>query len=139
MIGDFADGIECEWKEGGQLRTRQVRDAIRYHPVTNEPVWFNHAAFFHYSSQPEPNRSLMIAEYGVEGLPYNVTFGDGGQIDEKTIDILRDAYLAERVVFPWRPNDIMLLDNMSVAHAREPYEGDRRVLVAMTNPHSAAA
>ena len=28
-----------------------------------------------------------------------------------------------------------MLDNMSVAHGRQPYQGERQVLVAMSEPH----
>jgi alpha-ketoglutarate-dependent taurine dioxygenase len=35
-------------------------------------------------------------------------------------------------MFPWQQDDVLLLDNMSMAHAREPYAGERNVVVAMT-------
>ena len=37
--------------------------------------------------------------------------------------------------FPWQEGDILLLDNMSVSHAREPFEGNRDVVVCMTNAY----
>ena len=42
-------------------------------------------------------------------------------------------------MFAWHEGDIMLLDNMSVAHAREPFVGERLVLAAMTNPYGEPA
>jgi len=35
------------------------------------------------------------------------------------------------VRFEWQPHDIALVDNMLVAHARDPYVGPRKILVAM--------
>lgn len=34
---------------------------------------------------------------------------------------------------PWRAGDLMLIDNVLVAHGRRPFEGARRVLVAMSD------
>jgi TfdA family taurine catabolism dioxygenase TauD len=66
-----------------------------------------------------------------EDLPNNTYYGDGCRIEEEIIERLRDAYLKEKVRFGWKEGDILMLDNMSVAHGREPYIGDRRVVVAM--------
>ncbi|MNF05587.1 Taurine catabolism dioxygenase TauD, TfdA family [compost metagenome] len=35
------------------------------------------------------------------------------------------------VVFPWRTGDVLMLDNMLTAHARKPFSGERKVVVAM--------
>jgi len=134
-----SNDIAFEWKSGDRLRTKQVRPAIRHHPRTGEPVWFNHAAFFHVTSLPPDMARVLLDELGEEGLPYNTCFGDGGSIDESTIEHIRAAYLAEKVVFDWEEGDVMLLDNMSVAHGREPYAGEREVVVSMTEPCSGAS
>jgi alpha-ketoglutarate-dependent taurine dioxygenase len=128
-----ANDIQLEWQSGGRLRTRQVRPAIRRHPKSGEPVWFNHGAFFHHTSLAPALRSSLEGEYGIERLPYNTCYGDGSAIEPEVAAHLRAAYAAERVLFPWRDGDVMLLDNMSVAHAREPYTGAREVVVAMTD------
>lgn len=130
------NSILFEWKSGDRLRTRQVRPAIRTHPQTGEPVWFNHAAFFHISALDPAMQQVLLAELGEDGLPYNTFYGDGGSIDAATIEHIRDAYRAEKVKFLWREGDVMLVDNMSVAHAREPYSGHREVIVAMTEAYS---
>lgn len=131
-----SNGIATEWKEGNRLRTRQIRPAVRLHPLTGEPLWFNHAAFFHVSSLEEDARQALLADFGEDGLPYNTYFGDGTPIDPAVVEHIRDAYQQEKVVFPWYDGDVMLLDNLTIAHAREPYEGERKVVVAMTEPVS---
>jgi alpha-ketoglutarate-dependent taurine dioxygenase len=130
------NGIEVDWSESGKLRTRQVRPAMRKHPVTGEELWFNHAAFFHVSSLDTEVREALLWSYGEEGLPYNTYFGDGTRIDPAMIANINAAYCVETLVFPWCEGDIMLLDNMSIAHAREPYSGTRNVIVAMTEAQS---
>lgn len=128
--------IDFEWKSGDRLRTRQVRPAIRKHPRTGDAVWFNHAAFFHVTSLEPAARDALMSEFGEEGLPYNTYYGDGEPIEPSVAEHLRDAYLQEKIVFPWQKGDILMLDNMSVAHGREPYVGDRLVVVGMTEPYT---
>jgi alpha-ketoglutarate-dependent taurine dioxygenase len=124
--------IDFEWRPGDRLRTRQVRPAVRFHPKTGEAVWFNHAAFFHYTMLEPAVRDVLLASFSEEGLPFNTYYGDGTPIEPDVIEHIRLAYLAEKRVFPWQAGDVLLLDNMSIAHGRQPYVGQRKVIVAMT-------
>jgi alpha-ketoglutarate-dependent taurine dioxygenase len=126
--------IEPEWKPGGRLRTRQVRPAIFEHPLTREPVWFNHATFFHVSTLPAEIRDGLLAQFGQEDLPNNTYYGDGSEIEPATLASLRQAYLEEKVVFPWRQGDILMLDNVLAAHGREPFHGKREIRAGMALP-----
>ncbi len=128
--------IEFEWKDGDRLRTRQVRPAIRRHPKNDRLLWFNHAAFFHVTTLEPDLRNALLDDFGESGLPYNTYYGDGSPIAPDDVAEIHAAYQAERVMFPWKEGDIMLLDNMSVAHARQPFEGDREVVVMMTEPYT---
>jgi len=127
--------IELEWLGGERLRTRQVRPAIRSHPRSGEPVWFNHAAFFHVTALEPTLREALTSELAEDELPYNTFYGDGGPIDPAVIRHVLDAYEAEKVVFRWREGDVALYDNTRIAHARQPYEGERLTLVAMTEAY----
>ncbi|HTG35432.1 MAG TPA: TauD/TfdA family dioxygenase [Thermoanaerobaculia bacterium] len=128
-----ANRIEIEWRQDERLRTRQIRPAVRKHPVTGESLWFNHGAFFHISSQEPAVRAELQASFTEEDLPYNTYYGDGTPIEDEVIAHIREAYDREKVIFPWLPGDVLILDNMTVAHAREPYAGERKVIVAMVD------
>lgn len=128
--------IEWTWKGGDRLRTRQIRPAVRRHPKTGEPVWFNHAAFFHYTTLEPSMQQALLAEFGEENLPYNTYYGDGTSIEPDVVAQIRQAYEDEKIIFPWQQGDVLLLDNMAIAHAREPYVGERKILAAMTEPYS---
>jgi alpha-ketoglutarate-dependent taurine dioxygenase len=131
-----AGGIECEWLGEDRLRTRQIRAAIRTHPSSGEPVWFNHAMFFHISTLDRTTREGLLQILGEEDLPNNTYYGDGSAIEPDVLDHLRSAYDAETVRRSWHQGDILMLDNMLAAHGRAPFTGDRKVVVGMTEPYS---
>jgi alpha-ketoglutarate-dependent taurine dioxygenase len=130
-------GIEFEWKEGGRLRTRQVRPAVARHPETGEAVWFNHATFFHVSTLAPAIRDGLLSGLAPEELPNNTYYGDGTEIEPDVLEHLREAYTSEMVIFGWERGDVLVVDNMLTAHARQPYVGERRVLVGMAEPFGA--
>lgn len=127
-------GIGFEWREGGALRTTQVRPAVATHPRTGEEVWFNHAAFFHVTTLETASRLALTSQFAEEDLPNNTYYGDGSPIEPGVAGQLRAAYEQETVMFDWQGGDIMMLDNMLVAHAREPFSGERKIVVAMADP-----
>lgn len=127
-------GIECEWRSNERLRIRQRRPAIAMHPVTKDLVWFNHATFFHISTLDPEMRNALLAEFAEEDLPYNTYYSDGSPIEPEVLEILRGAYEAETIKFPWQEHDLLLLDNMLVAHGRSPFSGPRKILVGMAEP-----
>ena len=127
-------GIECEWKSGNRLRTRQVRPAVARHPRAGEKSWFNHAAFFHVATLDPLIRKMMLEEFGEDELPSNTYYGDGSRIEPSVLDEIRDAYTQEAISFPWESQDVLVLDNIYTAHSRSPYYGERKVLVGMADP-----
>ncbi|HWF05356.1 MAG TPA: TauD/TfdA family dioxygenase [Candidatus Angelobacter sp.] len=129
-------GIESEWRSNEHLRIRQRRPAIARHPVTGELVWFNHATFFHISTLDQEMRNALLAEFAEEDLPYNTYYSDGSRIEPEILEILRNAYEAETIKFSWQEHDLLLLDNMLVAHGRSSFIGPRKILVGMTEPYS---
>src|SRR5690606_1965391 len=114
--------IDWEWLDEERLRTRQVRPAIRVHPRTGDRVWFNHAVFFHISSLEPATRDAITAGLAPEDYPFDTFYGDGGPFEQDVLDELRAAYAAETTLFDWQTHDILLIDNMLVAHGREPFE-----------------
>jgi alpha-ketoglutarate-dependent taurine dioxygenase len=123
--------IDFEWKDGNRLRTRQIFDTIVTHPWTHEQVWFEHTAFFHISSLEPSMREALLSEYGEENLPFNTYYGDGSPIEPSVLNDIRAAYKQVAVRFPWQEGDVLLIDNMLMSHSREPFTGERKIVVSM--------
>lgn len=131
-----ANDIAFEWTGDNGLRTRQITPATEIHPVTGDKVWFNQAHLFHVSGLPADVARDMLAVYRVEDLPRNVYFGDGAPIDVEDLDCIRAVYDELKFHFDWRQGDIVLLDNMLFTHGRQPYSGERKILVGMAEMRS---
>lgn len=133
------DDVAWEWRADGGLVTRQVRPAVAVHPVTGESVWFNQATAFHVSTLPASLREGLIALLGEDGVPKTTLYGDGGTIEPEDLAAVRTAFESAAVRFTWQKDDVLMLDNMLVAHGRRPFTGARRINVAMALPHSLEA
>jgi hypothetical protein len=124
-------GIEYEWTADDGLRTRKVAQAVARHPRTCELAFFNQMQAHHVSClEPDLRRSLLSI-YDEEDLPRNVYYGDGTPIEDSVVDEVVEVYRRAAVVFPWQAGDVLLVDNMLTAHARNPFVGPRKILVAM--------
>ena len=125
-------GIQVAW-DGDILRVKEICPACLQHPITKEWVWFNQAHLFHVSNLDEDIREYLLGEYGEESLPRNAYFGDGTTIPSDYLDEIRKVIDKEKRKTPWESGDLLLLDNLLYAHGREPFTGDRKILVAMGN------
>jgi alpha-ketoglutarate-dependent taurine dioxygenase len=130
-------GIQVEWLSDDRLRTRQIRQVTITHPKTGETIWFNHAHMFHWSSLEQATRQALLSQFSDEELPRNACFGDGSRIDPELLDDIRAAYEQNAMRFTWQPGDVLMLDNILMSHARDPYVGPRKILVAMGDMCSA--
>jgi alpha-ketoglutarate-dependent taurine dioxygenase len=129
-------GIEFEWKSEDHLRTTQVCQAVAIHPQTGDRVWFNQAHLFHVSSLQTEVRESLLSAIAEENLPRNAFYGDGSPIESSVIEEINKIYQQEAITFPWKEGDILMLDNMLVAHGRKPFVGTRKVLVGMADAFS---
>jgi alpha-ketoglutarate-dependent taurine dioxygenase len=126
--------IQFDWGRDGSLHTAQICQGTAVHPSTGDELWFNQAHLFHVSSLGAGVARDMIEAFGADGLPRNAFYGDGAEIAGEALESIRAAFSQESVVFHWQKNDVLLLDNMQVAHGRRRYSGRRSVLVAMGSP-----
>ncbi len=129
-----ANAIEFEWQPDGGLRTWQRRSAVIHHPVTGQRCWFNQIAFLNEWTLDPDVREYLVEFYGADGLPFNTRYGNGDPIGADIVRVINGVYEANIVREPLQAGDLMLIDNIRTAHSREPFEGEREVLVAMGDP-----
>ncbi len=130
--------MDFEWLPDDRLRTRSARPAIIRHPRTEALSWFNQVQHWHMSCLDEATRVAITETFAPDDVPRTCCFGDGSPIADEAMATILAAYDSIEVTFPWQTGDVMLLDNVLVAHGRNPYRGERRLLVALGDLHSYA-
>lgn len=137
-------GIAVEWGRRQKLKLNHVRPAVLEHPRTGKKIWFNQAHIFHPSFSRELKRiglnlrAFLLGRYETfcrrrhpDGYPYNCTYGDGGVIPLEDIEEIRNILWRNAITFTWQQGDLVLLDNIQIAHSRMPYKGSRLVLTSL--------
>ena len=137
---------------GNALVVTTFSDAFQRHAETNEPVYFNHLQVFHWTSffmelwrtwwrtqQHELLWHLVgtclfcFVKYGVlqHSWALHVTYGDGHEFSWTDLSAIRQA-IHQHMLYPqWQPGDLLLLDNLSMSHGRQPtMDSNRHIVVA---------
>lgn len=122
--------IQFQWRGPHELHTRQVCPAVILHPLTGEASFFNQVQLYHPAFLDADIRQQFLLG-GEEALPRQVYYGDGSPLEEAAIEAINAAYERCAVRFDWQQGDVVMLDNMLAAHARDPFDGERKIVVAM--------
>jgi alpha-ketoglutarate-dependent taurine dioxygenase len=125
--------MECEWREHNGLSLRQLCQGVARHPQTGEMSFFNQVQLHHTYCLDKGTRESIQSIFTERDLPRHVYFGDGSVIEESVMDHVGETLEKTAVRFQWQQGDLIMLDNMLTAHARDPYVGARKIVVAMGN------
>ena len=128
-----ASGSEWHWLDEQTLQTRTRCPAVIRHPHTGERVFFNQIQLHHVGCLEAEVREDLLSLVGAERMPRQVVYGDGTPISDETLALIGQTYEACAVRFDWRQGDVLMLDNMLAAHARDPYQEPRKIAVAMAD------
>lgn len=118
-------GMDLEWLENDRLRTRFVRPLIDKHPATGESIWFSQAQLWHPYNVASEILALWSSAFAEHDYPSNCFYGDGSRIEDADMQVICEAAKKAQVIFKWQQGDILILDNMLVAHARGTFVGAR--------------
>jgi acyl-CoA synthetase (AMP-forming)/AMP-acid ligase II/alpha-ketoglutarate-dependent taurine dioxygenase/acyl carrier protein len=131
-------GIELEWLSGDRLRTKQKCQGVSKHWKTGETIFMNQAHLFNMHALRPDERKSMLEAFKKEDLPRNSYYGDGTDIEDATLDEIQRVYDETSIAFPWLAGDVVMVDNMRVAHGRRPFTGKRRIVVALAEAYTPA-
>jgi alpha-ketoglutarate-dependent taurine dioxygenase len=125
--------MSSAWCPDGSLELVHVSDGFRRHGPTGTDLWFNHIAVLHDNPRSLGPAHALHGLYRKMGhaLPHVVTYGDGEPIPTAVVYELLDMLDKETIAFPWRQGDVMMLDNMLVAHGRNRFSGARDIQVTL--------
>lgn len=126
--------IEVQWRSDGTPRTISRLPAYIRHPVTGTDCFFNNiVSASHHSLAPRQRAQIEKLFGDALDQPNSVLFGDGVPISFEEIEALLSAYERRTFQFDWSAGDILIADNVLVAHARNPFEGARKVVVRIND------
>ncbi|WP_438464954.1 TauD/TfdA family dioxygenase [Marinomonas sp. PE14-40] len=115
-------GMSWEWLDNGDLRTQtNTLSAIRFDEETQQKVFFNSVVAVYTGWNDSRNTGKTAVETG-----------KGELMDEATIDALVEQMDGKCVNFKWQNGDVLWVNNHTVLHARQPFEGDRRILASIS-------
>ena len=120
-------GYNVTWDPNGDLHLWQIRDAFIRHPLTGEKIWFNQVTMLH-SSYYKALPTFQGTEIPDDKFTSHVYYGDGSTIEPEALQHIRAKTWECAVGFQWRSGDLLVVDNLTVQHARIGFTGDRRVL-----------
>ncbi len=129
-------GMQFDWKPGNVLKTSSVRPAAIPHPITGEMSWFNQAQHFHVACLDADTRKAIEAVFKPDDFPRSCCFGDGSPIPDDAMRSILSVYDSVEYSFPWQPGDVLMVDNVLSAHARNAFTGERKLLVALGDMRS---
>jgi len=126
------EGSVFEWCPDGGLRVFMRGPAVRRHSKTGEDIWNNQLVNWHPAHLGGDAYRRLLRVYGEEvNFPKCAFYGDGSPIDAADVVRAAEALSAIEVVFAWRAEDVLLIDNERISHGRRPFRGERAVFVAM--------
>jgi hypothetical protein len=123
---DFAhQGWQAHFDAAGCLCARITLPGTLLHPQLRRTTFFNQVLLHHPAClDPEVREALAFA-IGDGKMPREVHFGDGTPIPAEWIEVILNTSQALAVAFPWCVGDLLVIDNLRMAHARRPYDGMR--------------
>ncbi|KAL6231964.1 hypothetical protein BDW75DRAFT_247544 [Aspergillus navahoensis] len=119
------------WRDDDQLEVHQYVPAVRRHPATGKPVFFNSLAGRYGTAY---DRGATEPPYiGDDGMAFPpAKYGDGTPIPNTFLHRTWELTQQSAVMCKLEEGDLVLVDNYQVTHGRAPWtKGSRKVLVSM--------
>ena len=124
--------VRWEGRNNDTFVSEYTAEPFQLHPETKDPIWFNHAQVFHWTSFPAELfysfsltrdvrfllRAIYISiksviQYGLLGqrMGLDISFGDGTPFSLREVQEIRRAVHKNMVLNRWQKGDLVLIDN----------------------------
>jgi len=134
-------GHEIDVISENDLTVSYRTHALLQIPEHDSEAWFNQILLHHPDALPGQIDAMLAKHFRRDQYPRTVCFGDGSPIPTEWVRTI-DRVLTECAIhIPTQANDVLLVNNLLMAHGRLPYSGNRQVRVALGDmkEHAAAA
>mmetsp|Transcript_1833 Transcript_1833/g.5511 ORF Transcript_1833/g.5511 Transcript_1833/m.5511 type:complete len:1225 (-) Transcript_1833:78-3752(-) len=106
-------GSKWRWLENDTLKVSNVEPVLRRHCLSNEALWVNgvhtnNSSYYRHAQHIDTSR----------GSPMDTFFGNGTSISEDMLAQIRGTFWRHSVPLRLRATDLLVVDNMLVAHGR---------------------
>jgi len=123
-------GLDLEWNEDGSLTLFDLVDPFTVHPKTGERVYRSslHTDITSERQGMAATRERLIAR---QQHPSGSFLDSGEKLARDEAECIHRIQEEIEISWQWRDGDLMILDNLQVAHGRNPYSGERLAHVAL--------
>ena len=123
--------IKIEW-EGRTLVAKFNRTPTISHPMLGNEIWFNQAEQWHNSNIDNSVREIIRTK--LQGhFPHHCSYSNGDEFKLQDLESIREVYQRISHLHTWEKNDVLIVNNYTLAHGRAPYKGERELLFIMGN------
>lgn len=124
------------WHDDGSLSVETAFPILMTHPRTGEEVYrgvvhFHPDDYADAAQVPEQVRQKIDELLARQRIPSGYMLGDGSVLAPHERHPLARRIEELETYWDWQAGDLMIIDNLLVAHGRNPFEGSRDVQVAL--------
>ena len=126
-----ASGHEIDAPSENDVTVSYRTKALLQIPERGTEAWFNQILLHHPDALPPEVDALLSKHFSRDKFPRTVFFGDGSSIPPDWIKTIDTVLNACSVQIQTQANDVLLVNNLLLAHGRRPYSGNRQIRVAL--------
>ena len=129
-------GMEPIWNDNKSLTVRNRLDAFTKHPSTGEVIYRSSIHMWsgraYMAEDSSPTRAERIHKmYAGQKYRSDVSLGDGSQLSADECKLINQLHDDGEIAWDWQEGDVMLLDNLIMAHGRNSFVGERLTQAAL--------
>ncbi|KAK3238422.1 hypothetical protein CYMTET_51565 [Cymbomonas tetramitiformis] len=125
-------GCDWTWNEDDSILIHRNLPCVAEHPQTGEVLWFNQIQTHHATFYKDAHPDFVDHDESIP-WPVHTKYGNGEEIEEDTLNHIREVVWANTVAVPLRLGDLLVVDNYAALHGRMGFslESPRQTFVSI--------